>query len=171
MANGWGWGSGPSSCTRSLACDCQWSADSPVTVRGDGVAGEAAEGLVTGWTSPLMGMSPNVTLSQGFGIRQAWFESQLLLLIHLFVAWGGSLYLSSFSSVKLGRVLSSSRFPGVANTHPQSRPPGVLLRKQLCISGGRHPTPWLGQGMCALTRSGGDSHAPSHLRASPPGFL
>lgn len=47
------------------------------------MAGEAAEGLVTGWTSPLMGMSPNVTLSQGFGIRQAWLESQRRYLLVL----------------------------------------------------------------------------------------
>lgn len=78
---------------------------------------EAAEGLVAGWTSPLMGMSPNVTLSQGFGIRQAWLESQLRYL--LTCSWPGAVIIpSGFSSVKLGRVLSSSRFPGVANTPP-----------------------------------------------------
>lgn len=58
MANGRGEGSKQLPEVPWPVTDGQWSADSPVTVRGDGVAGEAAEGLVTGRTSPLMGMSP-----------------------------------------------------------------------------------------------------------------
>lgn len=92
------------------------------------------------------------------------------LLTHLFLAWGGH-HTLRFLLCKTGSGSLFIQVSGGWPTHPQSRPPEVLLKKQLPISGGRHPTPWVGQGMCAPTRSGGDSEAPSHLSARLAGFL